>query len=76
MDEEIIFEFQTIGDSLRVTAISSSSLVEVTVVAPAATPRSDLLRLATRKLRAAETRGTAPSPDPPPKKGPARGLLI
>ncbi len=72
MDEEIIFEFQTIGDCLRVTAVSSSSLVEVTVVAPATTPRHDLERLAIRKLRAAERRTAAPRPN----GGTSRGLLI
>ena len=56
MAEEIIFEFRTVGDTLRVTAISSETLTEVTLVAPANAARHDLLRLAERKLRTVEAR--------------------
>ncbi len=80
MADEIIFEFCTIGDTVRVTAISASSLVEVTVVAPAAAPRHDLLRLAERKLRAAEARAAAgPPEEEKPERGrhtASRGLLV
>ena len=56
MTEEIIFEFRTVGDTLRVTAISSETLTEVTLVAPANAARHDLIRLAERKLRTVEAR--------------------
>ncbi len=56
MAAEVIYEFQVIGACVRVTAICGESLTEVTVLAPASTARHDLLRLAERKLRAAEAR--------------------
>ncbi len=73
MASEVIFEFQVIGDCVRVTAISSESLNEVTVMAPASTARHDLLRLAERKLRAAEARATA---EDEPKRTGSGGLLV
>ncbi len=72
MAAEVIYEFQVIGACVRVTAISSESLTEVTVLAPASTARHDLLRLAERKLRAAEARADADQP----KDTTSHGLLV
>ncbi len=73
MAEEIIFEFRTVGDILRVTAISSETLTEVTVMAPVNAARHDLMRLAERKLRAAEARGARKNRR---RRGRPRGLLV
>ncbi len=73
MAEEVIFEFRTVGDILRVTAISSETLTEVTVVAPVNAARHDLMRLAERKLRAADARAVRRIRR---RRGQPRGLLV
>jgi hypothetical protein len=54
---DIYFEFAAIGRNVKVTAIDGASGVEVSVVAPATAARSDLQRLALRKLQARLQRG-------------------
>ena len=49
---DVYFEFTTIGSAVRVAAIDALSGLEVTVVGPATASRTDLERLALRKLQA------------------------
>jgi len=49
---EVLFEFTAIGRNVKVVAIHAASGVEVSVIGPASAARSDLERLALRKLRA------------------------
>jgi hypothetical protein len=46
----VYFEYVAIGHSVKVTAIHAASGTEVSVVGPASAARSDLERLALRKL--------------------------
>jgi hypothetical protein len=50
-DDEVLLEYQAIGNSVKVTAIHPSSLVEVSIVGPANAERSVLARAAINKLR-------------------------
>jgi hypothetical protein len=45
-----LVEFQTIGNSVKVSAIDPETLVEVSIVGPISATESDLSRLAARKL--------------------------
>jgi hypothetical protein len=49
---EVYFEHIAIGNSVKVTAIDSVTAIEVSVVGPARAAKSDLERLALRKLKA------------------------
>lgn len=49
-EEGYIVEFFALGKSVKVTAFDPATLKEVSVVAPVKTPKSDLIRLAVRKL--------------------------
>ena len=49
---EVLFEFVAVGGSMKVTAIDAATAVEVVVVGPVHTPKTDLQRLALRKLEA------------------------
>ncbi|MCB1476291.1 MAG: serine hydroxymethyltransferase [Rhodobiaceae bacterium] len=46
----VYFEFRVIGNSMRVAAVDADTGIEVHVIAPTATPRADMERLALRKL--------------------------
>jgi len=48
--QNVILEFQTIGNSVKVTAIDPVTLVEVSVVGSASAGERALGRLAVRKL--------------------------
>lgn len=50
-DEEVLLEYQAIGNSVKVTAVHPQSLVEVSIVGPANADRSVLARAAINKLR-------------------------
>ncbi len=50
-DREIIFEFQTRGSVVKVTAIDSHTGREVSIVGPAKAAKTDLKQLALRKLQ-------------------------
>ncbi len=62
-EREVYFEFVTLGNTVRVSAICSVTGVEVQVIGPASAARRDLEQLALRKLerRLAET-GAPPLP--------------
>ena len=47
---EVILEFQAIGNSVKVTAIDSLTLVEVSIVGAASAGEETLKRTAIRKL--------------------------
>ncbi|MBH0239987.1 DUF6898 family protein [Methylobrevis albus] len=47
---DVYFEFVVVGRQVKVTAIDAASGLEAVVLGPAATPQSDLQRLALRKL--------------------------
>ncbi len=49
-DREFIFEFVTVGDSVRVAAVDVATGTEVVVFGPIKTSQNDLQRLAARKL--------------------------
>lgn len=46
----VIFEFTTIGNSVKVTAIDAETLVEVSIVGPARAPQAHLRAAAVSKL--------------------------
>ncbi len=48
--EEVFFEFRRVGHTVKVTAIHSVSMKEVSIVCPAAAPVNDMKRLALQKL--------------------------
>jgi len=47
---EVYFEFTVVGSAVRVSALDAATGLEVTVVGPAATPKTHLERLALAKL--------------------------
>lgn len=49
-DREVLFEFTQLGACVRVAAVDALSGVEVVVMGPAAAARTDLMRLAVKKL--------------------------
>ncbi|MEQ8370060.1 MAG: hypothetical protein RIE31_01675 [Alphaproteobacteria bacterium] len=49
--EEIIFEYQAIGQTVRVSATDPASLTEVTVIAPRTAGEATWRRIAEQKLR-------------------------
>ena len=49
---EVYFEHIRIGRAVKVTAIDSVTAIEVSIVGPATASKSDLERLALRKLKA------------------------
>jgi hypothetical protein len=46
----VIFEFTTIGNSVKVTAMDAETLVEVSIVGPAGAPQAHLRAAAVSKL--------------------------
>ncbi len=69
---EVIFEFITLGDYVRVAAVDGITGEEVYVSGPVNTPQADLERIALRKL--IRKLGLASSDDEDPEnKTPRRG---
>jgi hypothetical protein len=50
MGRDVIFEFYRIGNAVKVTAVDTATMVEVSVVGPAASTEETLRRTALRKL--------------------------
>lgn len=69
-DREIIFEFQTVGEAVRVAAIDIASGEEVVIQGPLNASQAELERVAARKLM---RRLEALSQSKPDKKTPPRG---
>ncbi|PWE17982.1 serine hydroxymethyltransferase [Marinicauda salina] len=71
---EIIFEFQSVGDSVRVAAVDVATGEEVVISGPASTPQADLERIAARKL-ARRLQGREDPESKTPRRG-GRGVII
>ena len=56
---EVLFEFQVIGSTVKVTAIDSVTATEVSIMGPASALRADLQRVALAKLKARLARDQA-----------------
>ena len=50
-DREVYFEFVTIGNVVKVTAIDSVTATEVSVMGPTSASQADLKKVAVQKLR-------------------------
>ncbi|MEM8877797.1 MAG: hypothetical protein AAGD23_07980 [Pseudomonadota bacterium] len=50
MQREVILEYTAVGRSLKVVAIDAKTGLEATIIAPSGTPRSEIDRVAVRKL--------------------------
>ena len=75
-DREIIFEFQSIGEAVRVAAVDVATGEEVVIQGPAGTPQRDLERLAARKLmRRLVSIGEALPDTQTPRRG-GRGVIV
>lgn len=71
---EVIFEFMTLGQSVRVAAVDVATGEEVVISGPAGAAQSDLERVAARKL----ARRLAQTLDPEsktPRRG-GRGVVV
>jgi uncharacterized membrane protein len=51
-EHDVYFEFIKLGNAVKVTAIDSVTAIEVSVMGPANAAKSDLERVALRKLEA------------------------
>lgn len=73
---EVIFEFVTLGDSVRVAAVDVATGEEAIVTGPVSAPQRDLERIAGRKL--ARKLGLSEGADPQnktPRRG-GRGVIV
>ena len=50
MPREVIFEFRRVGNAVKVSAVDTETMTEVSVMGPATTDESTLRRTALRKL--------------------------
>ncbi|WP_430432114.1 DUF6898 family protein [Oceanicaulis sp.] len=74
-DREFIFEFVSVGDSVRVAAVDVETGIEVVVFGPIKTRQDDLQRLAARKLvRRLTQEGVTPESKTPRPGG--RGVIV
>ncbi|MCC5996222.1 MAG: hypothetical protein JJU18_07635 [Oceanicaulis sp.] len=71
---EVIFEFMTIGQSVRVAAIDVATGEEVVISGPAGAARGDLERVAGRKL-ARRLAGSQNPDSKTPRRG-GRGVVV
>jgi hypothetical protein len=51
-DREVYFEFITIGNAVKCTAIDSVTAIEVSVMGPTSASQADFKQLALQKLKA------------------------
>ena len=73
-DREVIFEFISLGESVRVAAVDVLTGEEVYVTGPVKTPQADLERIAARKL--AKKLGLSLEPErKTPRRG-GRGVIV
>jgi hypothetical protein len=56
-DDQVYFEFTSVGAVTKVVAIDAATGIEVTVMGPTSASRSDLERLALQKLKTRLARG-------------------
>ncbi len=50
-DAEVIFEFQTMGKSVRVTALHTPTFTEISVITPSHLSRKEMEQVALQKLK-------------------------
>jgi len=50
MPREVIFEFRRIGRAVKVSAVDTETMTEVSIMGPATTDEASLRRIALRKL--------------------------
>lgn len=50
MARDVIFEFRRVGNAVKVSAVDTESMTEVSVMGPATTDEASLRRTALRKL--------------------------
>ena len=74
-DREFIFEFVTIGDSVRLAAVDVATGTEVVVFGPVHAAQSDLQRLAARKLIRRLTQDGHHEESKTPRPG-GRGVIV
>ena len=60
-DDSAIFEIRQIGSAIKITAIDPQTMIEVSLQAPATTPKIALQRLAMAKLARALERADRPA---------------
>ncbi|MGB8275963.1 MAG: hypothetical protein WCF16_11935 [Alphaproteobacteria bacterium] len=62
-NREVILEFQTLGNAVKVTAVDTATLIEVSIVGPPSAGEEALKRTVLRKLDyVLAQRGLAPLP--------------
>ena len=74
---EIIFEFQTVGEIVRVAAIDVDTGEEVVIQGPGSTPKAELKRIASQKLarRLERLSGSSGDETKTPRRG-GRGVIV
>jgi hypothetical protein len=72
---EVIFEFVSLGDSVRVAAVDVATGEEVVITGPKSTPQRDLERIAGRKL-ARKLGLIDPKPDTKTPRRGGRGVIV
>lgn len=72
---EVIFEFVSLGASVRVAAVDVQTGEEVVVTGPVSTPQRDLERIAGRKLARKLGLGCEDPQTKTPRRG-GRGVII
>ena len=73
---DVLIEFQTVGNAVKVCAIDTETGLEVSIVGPANMGQEQLSRTAVQKLRyMLRKRGLMPASDTV-KTGKGRGLLV
>lgn len=77
---EVIFEFITHGQSVKVTAVDVTSGTEVSIIAPAMTAQTELRHFALQKLNMVMAKGKGGGEPAPDKRGPSSdsggGILV
>ena len=59
MQRQVILEYTVVGRALKVVAVDPETGLEATIIAPSGTPRSEMDRVAMRKLERLIARSTA-----------------
>lgn len=72
---EVIFEFVTLGESMRVAAVDVATGEEVVVTGPKSAPQHDFERIAGRKL-ARRLGLIGPEPDTKTPRRGGRGVIV
>lgn len=82
VSREVIFEFQPIGGSVKVSAVDAATGIEVSIVGPAHAPSKELQRIALQKLQLRLKRDEDPDmaadkkTPPSGPAGPKGGIIV